>query len=119
MSPNTKLIARNGEAIKTSTVVVASPVRSSHTRMTTTTMNPIITLLKTLTTAKASSRVYPTDKHFLCESTCALDQEYFINIIYKWIDIIDIKDAPIKPDYLKDKLLDIKEEFEILCEEEI
>ena len=41
------------------------------------------------------------------------------NIIYKWIDIIDIKDAPIKPDYLKDKLLDIKEEFEILCEEEI
>ena len=41
------------------------------------------------------------------------------NIIYKWIDISDIKDAPIKPEYLKDKLLNINDTFEFLEEEDI
>ena len=40
------------------------------------------------------------------------------NIIYKWIDVNDLKNAPIKPDYLKEKLLNIKEEIEFLCEED-
>lgn len=40
------------------------------------------------------------------------------NIIYKWIDIDDLKTAPIKPDYLKEKLLNIKDEFEFLYEED-
>ena len=31
------------------------------------------------------------------------------NIIYKWIDINDIKNSNIKPDYLKEKLINIKE----------
>lgn len=41
------------------------------------------------------------------------------NIIYKWIDINNIKDAKIKPDYLKEKLLNIKEEFEFIEEEDL
>ena len=41
------------------------------------------------------------------------------DIIYKWIDINDIKTAPIKPDYLKEKLLNISEEFEYLEETDI
>ena len=41
------------------------------------------------------------------------------NIIYKWIDINDIKDANIKPDYLKDKLLNIKDDFEFIEAEEL
>lgn len=40
------------------------------------------------------------------------------NIIYKWFNIEDIKEAPIKPNYLKEKLLDIKDEFEFLSEED-
>ena len=38
------------------------------------------------------------------------------NIIYKWIDINDIKNSPIKPDFLKEKLIDMKEEFEFISE---
>lgn len=41
------------------------------------------------------------------------------NIIYKWIDINDIKDANIKPDYLKEKLLNIEENFEFIEEEDL
>lgn len=41
------------------------------------------------------------------------------NIIYKWIDIKDIKNAKIKPDYLKDKLINIKDEFEFIEEEDL
>ena len=41
------------------------------------------------------------------------------NIIYKWIDIKDIKDANIKPDYLKEKLLNIEENFEFIEEEDL
>lgn len=41
------------------------------------------------------------------------------NIIYKWIDINDIKSANIKPDYLKEKLLNIEENFEFIEEEEL
>lgn len=41
------------------------------------------------------------------------------NIIYKWIDINDIKDANIKPDYLKEKLLNIEEIFEFIEEEDL
>lgn len=40
------------------------------------------------------------------------------NIIYKWISLDEIKDADIKPDYLKEKLLNLKDEFEFLCEED-
>lgn len=40
------------------------------------------------------------------------------NIIYKWFDIDELKTAPIKPDYLKEKLLNIKDEFEFLYEED-
>ena len=40
------------------------------------------------------------------------------NIIYRWFDIDELKTAPIKPDYLKEKLLNIKEEFEFLYEED-
>ena len=41
------------------------------------------------------------------------------NIIYKWIDINDIKDSNIKPDYLKEKLLNIKNNFEFIEEEDL
>ena len=41
------------------------------------------------------------------------------NIIYKWIDIDEIKDAKIKPDYLKEKLVNIKSEFEFIEEEDL
>ena len=41
------------------------------------------------------------------------------NIVYKWIDIKDLESSPIKPDYLKKKLLEVKEEFEFLCEEDM
>lgn len=40
-------------------------------------------------------------------------------IIYRWFDIDTIKDAKIKPDYLKNKLINIKEEFEFIEEEDI
>lgn len=38
------------------------------------------------------------------------------NIVYKWFDIDEIKNAKIKPDYLKDKILNIKDEFEFIEE---
>lgn len=41
------------------------------------------------------------------------------NIIYKWIDIDKIKDSKIKPDYLKEKLIDIKDYFEYIEAEDI
>lgn len=41
------------------------------------------------------------------------------NIIYKWIDIEDIKDSNIKPNYLKEKLINIKDEFEYIEEEDL
>ncbi len=41
------------------------------------------------------------------------------NIIYKWIDLDEINGAKIKPDYLKDRLLNIKEEFEFIEEEDL
>lgn len=41
------------------------------------------------------------------------------NIIYKWIPIEEIPSAKIKPDYLKEKLLDIKDEFEFIEEEDL
>ena len=34
--------------------------------------------------------------------------------IYKWINIKDIKNENIKPDYLKEKLLNIKDNFEFI-----
>lgn len=40
------------------------------------------------------------------------------NIIYKWIDIKDIASSKIKPDFLKNRLLNIKNEIEFLIEEE-
>lgn len=41
------------------------------------------------------------------------------NIIYKWINIKDIKNENIKPDYLKEKLLNIKDNFEFIEEEDL
>lgn len=41
------------------------------------------------------------------------------NIIYKWFDIDEIKDAKIKPDYLKEKLLNIKDGFEFIEESDL
>ncbi|MBR6034210.1 MAG: NUDIX domain-containing protein [Clostridia bacterium] len=41
------------------------------------------------------------------------------NIIYKWIDIKNIKKSPIKPEFVKDKLLSIKKEYEFITENEI
>ena len=41
------------------------------------------------------------------------------NIIYKWIDIENLKDAKIKPEFLKEKLLNIKEEFEFVEAEDL
>ena len=41
------------------------------------------------------------------------------NIIYKWIPIEEIPNAKIKPDYLKDKLIDIKDEFEFIEESDM
>ena len=41
------------------------------------------------------------------------------DIIYKWIDIDELKEAKIKPDYLKDKLIEMKEEFEFIVEDDL
>ena len=41
------------------------------------------------------------------------------NIIYKWIEIDDIKNAPIKPEYLKEKLLNTNNEFEFIEESDL
>lgn len=38
------------------------------------------------------------------------------NIIYKWIDLKDINNSNIKPDYLKEKLLNILDDFEFIEE---
>lgn len=41
------------------------------------------------------------------------------NIIYKWISIEDIKNSNIKPNYLKEKLINMKEDFEHIEEEDL
>lgn len=41
------------------------------------------------------------------------------NIIYKWIDIDSIKTENIKPDYLKEKLINIKDNFEFIEETDL
>ena len=41
------------------------------------------------------------------------------NIVYKWIDIKDIKNAAIKPEYLKEKLLNTDNDFEFLEETDL
>ena len=41
------------------------------------------------------------------------------NIIYKWIDLKDIKNAPIKPEYLKEKLLNTDNDFEFIEESDL
>lgn len=60
------------------------------------------------------------------ENDCEiLDKEEFPgieegkNIIYKWIDLDDIKNAPIKPEYLKEKLLDTDSAFEFIEESDL
>ena len=40
------------------------------------------------------------------------------NIIYKWIRIKDIKNSPIKPDYLKEKLPNISDKYEFISEKD-
>lgn len=40
------------------------------------------------------------------------------NIIYKWVDLKELEYFPIKPNYLKEKLLNLDNYFEFLCEEE-
>ena len=40
------------------------------------------------------------------------------NVYYEWIDFDKLLNTPIKPDYLYDKLLNIKEEYEYICEEQ-
>ena len=41
------------------------------------------------------------------------------DIVYRWFDIDTLKDAKIKPDYLKEKLINKKEEFEFIEEEDM
>ena len=41
------------------------------------------------------------------------------NIIYRWIDIKDLGQTPIKPDFVKDKIMNIKSEYEFITEKEI
>ena len=41
------------------------------------------------------------------------------DIIYKWIDKKDIKDSPIKPDFLKEKLTNIKDTYEHIVENDL
>jgi len=41
------------------------------------------------------------------------------NIIYKWIDINNLQNEKIKPDYLKDKLLTMKDNFEFIEEDNL
>lgn len=40
------------------------------------------------------------------------------NIIYRWIDIKDIENSPIKPDYLKKKLSNISDNYEFISEKD-
>ena len=41
------------------------------------------------------------------------------NIIYKWIDIKDLNNSPIKPEFLKEKLSLINETFEFIVEDNL
>ena len=41
------------------------------------------------------------------------------NIIYKWIDIKDLINSPIKPEFLKEKLSLINETFEFIEEDNL
>ena len=41
------------------------------------------------------------------------------NIVYKWLDLSNISNEPIKPDYLKKQLCNIKNEFEFVEEEDL
>ena len=41
------------------------------------------------------------------------------NIIYKWIDKKNIKKSPIKPDFLKNKLSNIKKTYEHIIENDL
>lgn len=41
------------------------------------------------------------------------------NIIYKWIDIKDLNNSPIKPEFLKEKLSLINETFEFIEEDNL
>ena len=60
----------------------------------------------------------PDDSKLIKENEFAgIEEEK--NIIYKWIDIKDIKSSPIKPDFLKSKLTDIKEYYEFITEKQI
>ena len=40
------------------------------------------------------------------------------NVYYEWIPLDKLLDTPIKPDYLYDKILNIKEEYEYIYEEQ-
>ena len=40
------------------------------------------------------------------------------NVYYEWIPMDKLKETPIKPDYLYDKLLNIKDEYEYVYEEQ-
>ncbi len=40
------------------------------------------------------------------------------NIYYEWISLDKLRETPIKPDYLYDKLLNIKDEYEYVYEEQ-
>lgn len=41
------------------------------------------------------------------------------NIIYKWIDIKDLNNSPIKPEFLKEKLSLFNETFEFIEEDNL
>ena len=41
------------------------------------------------------------------------------NIIYKWININKLSEAKVKPDYLKGKLVSMKDNFEFIVEENL
>lgn len=41
------------------------------------------------------------------------------NIIYKWFDLNEINKSPIKPEYLKEKLNSINDEYEFIEEEDL
>lgn len=41
------------------------------------------------------------------------------NIIYKWININKLSEAKVKPDYLKEKLVSMKDNFEFIVEENL
>ena len=40
------------------------------------------------------------------------------NVYYEWIPLDKLRETPIKPDYLYDKILNIKDEFEYVYEEQ-